>query len=501
MTETGGFFAAGKFGCAAKPGFKCAYPPNNERAEISKLMTQEEAYHEWKEIEKFKKRVAKIPQHENYFLLTKTTKCDTPIMYPSDFNNIKVCESVKFHHRKKRGDFGLIPEGPPISRNYIVQSNVGLVDKSDKLRFKTDPRYYFSSIQMQDGGTNVKEFLKTITTKEELSKLNAAIVELITNGIFPMNRKPVNIIHNDVKLDNLVFDGTHVRLIDWGLANVLYEQGYNLYPFVRNHPYYAIFFFDDFKMPEVLNTHDDGPIADQLLGLKENEDFINEIISYLTDEIVLKLTNLTSKDEIRELLIGNLKYILSKLFPDEEKPARDTDFLIQLSDHFPGDNYDRYSDLIATLSLYYDSIYTKNADIYGLILDYLLKLKELKDQGKFGFVEDTVIQSIFEKFILGREYFFKPYDINSIKTELFKLVPRPPQPLSIDTKPTVFQRCTPAMMNLGLCVVGAATAAATMYLGNGGKKTRKHRRRKNKSVRRNKKKTRRNPKTGNCKSK
>lgn len=498
MTETGGFFAAGKFGCAAKPGFECYYPRNDVRPGISKLMTAEEAYHEMEEIKKFKERVASIPQHENYFLLTKTDICNTPIMYPSDLNNIKVCESVKFHDRKNRGDFGVIPEGPPISKDYIELSNVGLVDKYDKLRFKPKPWYRFASIQMPDGGTNVKEYLKTITTKEELSKLNVAIVELITNGIFPMNRNPVNIIHNDVKLDNLVFDGTNVRLIDWGLANVLIGSYYNRFPFVRNHPYYAIFFFDNFEMPEFLNTHDYGPIADQLLGLEENQVFINDIISYLTDEIVLKLTNITSKDEIRKLLHGNLKYILEKLFPDKEEPARDTDFLIQLSVHFPGDNYERYSDLIATLSLYYNSIYSKNADIYGLILDYLLKLKELKDQGKFDFVEDTVIQSIFEKFILGREYFFKPYDMNSIKTELFKLVPPPVGYFSKKKKMT--QRCTSAMIKLGMCALGAATtAAATMYLG--GKKTKKRRRRKNKSVRKNKKKTRRNSKRRMCKSK
>jgi hypothetical protein len=38
MTDTGGFIAAGGYGCVAKPGFECADPKNNARPAISKLM-------------------------------------------------------------------------------------------------------------------------------------------------------------------------------------------------------------------------------------------------------------------------------------------------------------------------------------------------------------------------------------------------------------------------------------------------------------------------------
>ena len=106
MTDTGGFIAAGGYGCVAKPGFECADPKNNARPAISKLMITKEAESEWDKIQHYRDAISKIPNNELYFLLGQTTLCNQPIMYtgypdqPNDFNNLdKLCSPITSFHQ------------------------------------------------------------------------------------------------------------------------------------------------------------------------------------------------------------------------------------------------------------------------------------------------------------------------------------------------------------------------------------------------------------------
>ena len=116
-----------------------------------------------------------------------------------------------------------------------------------------------------------------------------------------------------------------------------------------------------------------------------------------------------------------------------------------------------------------------------------------RKRGGLGFVSDTVLDALFQKFIMGNEYLTQPYDKESIETELRKIV----TPTTIfNVKQKGQQFCTKAMAAAGLCAMGLAAAAPYLM---GGKKTKK-RKSKSKSLGLDKKNTRRNHKKRKSKS-
>lgn len=503
MTDTGGFIAAGGFGCVAKPGFECADPKNEARPAISKLMITKEAESEWDKIQRYRDAISKIPNNELYFLLGQTTLCNQPIMYtgypdqPNDFNNLdKLCSPItSFHQPMDAAVQRVIRYNPGIDVVTIVERlhekypkhvddiNAEEVQYSKnrlagKSRIKRNIALYsnvlvngttqgnnkmsYASIQMPYGGNEVGKYLKGKTiTKHELMRLNEAIIALINNGIYPMNRPPVDIIHNDVKLANVLYDEKtgNAKLIDFGVATeieIFYK--FDRSNFYVHHPYISILFLSEFVEPT-----DDVPVPD-----------IQSFIEKNNRELIQQRVNDWNKQANKE---GNVYLDLSFDKLSEQLAIIFTEII----------------NINASKKLYYTDIYSKNADIYGLIIRYLTNLKRIKKRGGLGFVSDTVLDALFQKFIMGNEYLTQPYDKESIETELRKIV----TPTTIfNLKQKGQQFCTKAMAAAGLCAMGVAAAAPYLM---GGKKTKK-RKSKSKSLGLDKKNTRRNHKKRKSKS-
>ena len=73
---TGGkVIASGGFGCVFSPALKCKGEKTRGTNRISKLLTKKHALSEYNEIKEFKKKLDKIPNYQNYFLINDFNIC------------------------------------------------------------------------------------------------------------------------------------------------------------------------------------------------------------------------------------------------------------------------------------------------------------------------------------------------------------------------------------------------------------------------------------------
>jgi hypothetical protein len=184
----GKVLASGGYGCAFSPELRCAnFKPGTRRRHdrISKLMTQRHALEEYEEIEKIKQRVQDIPNYGKYFLVDNMNLCVPAKLTKADLDNYdKKCKALP--------------------RDKITVANIN--ESLDKLL----------SLNMVNGGIPVDDFTRQFPDKWIL--LNRSLIELLNNGIVPMNAK--GMFHCDVKDSNVLIDATmNARIIDWGLFN------------------------------------------------------------------------------------------------------------------------------------------------------------------------------------------------------------------------------------------------------------------------------------------
>lgn len=71
-------------------------------------------------------------------------------------------------------------------------------------------------IQMADGGLDFFRAAEDARQDWSLPAVFTAMCDLLEHGIAPLNA--AGVLHFDLKNDNVVFDGSHVRLIDWDHA-------------------------------------------------------------------------------------------------------------------------------------------------------------------------------------------------------------------------------------------------------------------------------------------
>lgn len=548
MTDRGGFVAAGGFGCLAKPGFEC-YDVTDKgerkikgRPEVSKLMTSLHAWEEWEKILNILMAIEDIPNYKKYFLFG-TSLCEHPIMYTgtnnkyNDFNNIETCRDVTGF--KSESSSESIEHRIKTNSNIIIDNNLSQTGRINSLRL--------SSINMPDGGEDVQTYLSRNLKEHQFMALNEAIIRLIINGIQPLNRVSTSqeepdpasreepdpasrprarsrspartqtptsmrlsrsskslpddregIIHNDVKIDNVLFDAKtgYARLIDWGLSKFT-KDGPFFYRFTLQHPYNSVLFHPAFLDPSfkrlILKQTVDG-------WNEKREQFLMSLVKFSDVYPKLVLTKLDK--QLQMLLKGmlgkdpNLNLCKLNKQLERSKYTRENIYIMELNKQldqilkemlYPELSFNKLEEQQEKISEkmtkpeYFYKVYSKNADIYGLLITYFIKLKMLKQKGKFNFISDQVLDALFEKFIMGDEYLTKPYDKESIASELRKLVPP-------SLRFRASQYCTKAMALAGLCSMGAAIAAPYFM---GGKKTKK---RKPKSKPKPKKNTRRNHK-------
>jgi serine/threonine protein kinase len=220
----GNALTSGGFGCFFKPALKCKnmninYNPNL----VTKLMTKKHALDEFKQIQMFKSILEHIPNYQNYFLVDGFSKCE-----PSELTNDDLIDFDENCKALKKKNF--------TAKN--INHNLNKI----------------LALNMPDGGIDVDDYIDSFKDKSGLAalymNLNTSLVNLLVNGIDPMNKS--QLYHCDVKGSNILVsldNEKKTRLIDWGLSVYRKDDNkthipdkLNRRPFQFNVPFSVILF-------------------------------------------------------------------------------------------------------------------------------------------------------------------------------------------------------------------------------------------------------------------
>ena len=390
----GKVLSSGGFGCIFRPALKCK---NKERIDknITKLMKKSYAETEYNDVVKYLPELQKIPNYSKYFLVSGFTTCIPDKLSESDLDNFdEKCSALK-----KMG---------------IKKDNIN--DNLKKLM----------SINMPYGGVDVGDYINKNEKNldyNNLILLNNSLIELINNGIVPMNK--INIYHCDVKESNiLVNNELETKLIDWGLSTT-YKNEKKIPHVLSNRPFqynvpFSIILFNEFfneKYKEFLKKNQDPSYI--------------EIRSFVINYVI---------EWIEKRGPGHLKTlntIFKKLF-EEEVLNVDANFREQLIE-FTFTFYFIFEYISKILHKYtknnkleimeyFSDVFLKNIDVWGFVMTYIPIVDFLyeKCEGKIDKLNENEIniyKKLREIMLLIVEANTTPIDINKLTKLLKELNP------------------------------------------------------------------------------
>jgi hypothetical protein len=393
IKQNGGqVIASGGFGCVFYPSLKCEKQDFINNHKISKLMTTKHAQDEYNQINKYKHILNVIPNYEKYFLLNNFVLCKPDKLTTENLNGYtKKCKALK-----KKG---------------ITYRNI---NKSlDKVL----------TINMPYGGINVKQFIQNYFVSSNIIKLNNTLIDLLVNGIIPMNQ--LNVYHCDIKESNVLVQVNQTtlitRLIDWGLSiSISTNSGkipLKLYrrPFQFNVPFSSILFNKDFM-----------ELYDNFLELNLNPDYfqIREfVINYIFiwNDIRGPGHLSTINNIIEKLTIKDLTAIKKTKV---KQHFIEYDFTYYYIIEYISKILEKYTNNGSLdIMSYFENVFLKNIDIWGFIMIYITLYEYLyntfNDLNEYQIEFITKIKYIIIHFLY--ESPLEPINVSSLVTELTNL--------------------------------------------------------------------------------
>jgi len=395
-TRGGRAIDAGSYGCVFDPPLKCAdksieYIPTN----ISKLMYKEDATLEMEEMKKVENFIKNIPNNDKYFIVGNTTNCEPDSITDKE-------DLISFD--KKCGLF---------TKHGIDSYNVN--EKLNKLHL----------INMPNGGLSIDNFVLEFLHKPQkynsFIKLNNALIELVRNGIVPINKMGFN--HFDVKAGNILFstDG-NARLIDWGLAGA--NDGTTIPEAIKdrsiafNMPFSDIFFNSYIKkwLPEEFKRIKASAM------FKNKNDGQNELLKVIAVNLINKSIQETSEGHY-DYVIKNILHDIYKIYADRNMyNTLDYNVLTYnvLIDYIQAvlvkfvDENGNFND-----TRYFYEIFAPNVDIWGFILSYAPMIED-----GYGILHKDIINGlcrIFLKYCFSPEFATKPIVVSELTDDLSSL--------------------------------------------------------------------------------
>jgi len=388
---------AGSYGCVFIPPLKCLdrslpYKDTN----ITKLMYKEDTENEIKEIEKVKKYVEKIPDKENYFIISNTYDCNPDKLQKDDLINFdKECQLFT-----KRG---------------ITSYNIN--SKLNELGL----------IVMPNGGLNIEQYLFKLFEMpdtemyDQFKRTNNALIKLLINGITPLNTMRFH--HYDIKAANILMseDG-HARLIDWGLASE--NDGIHIPEAIQdrsiafNMPFSDIFFDNFVKkwLPEALN---EIRKSDKLNDKKTGQ---SELLKIVAVNMINKSIEKTSEghyDYITNIILHNIYkiYAIKNMYNRVDYNVLSTSVLIEYI-HAVLLTYVDENGNFNDVKYFYE-VFSKNVDIWGFLLAYVPIIEF--GIGKFHIDIVNAICRILLKYCFSTEFATKAINVSELAAELQSL--------------------------------------------------------------------------------
>jgi len=344
----GNVLTSGGFGCIFEPPLQCELKEQYKNTNInknglSKLMIKKNANSEYRHITKFKTLLSDIKNYQQYFLLDNFSICKPNKLTNSDLKNFKKCKALT-----KRG---------------YTKKNIN--NSLDDLLV----------INMPNGGINVEEFIDNYFTKNNMIHLNNSLIDLLVNGIIPMNK--MNVFHCDIKDSNVLVDKMfNARLIDWGLS-IYYPKRidnavpHSLYrrPFQFNVPFSVILFNGDF-------TH----LYNIFLKKKSNPDYFS-IREFVINYIFVwnEIRGSGHLDAINSIMC---KFSEKELVSIEKKKVKkhiiEYDFTYYyIVEYLTKILFEITKNGQIDLFGYFNNIFIKNVDIWGFTMIYVAFYEKL----------------------------------------------------------------------------------------------------------------------------
>ena len=379
---------SGGFGCVFSPALKCKNKTMRSKG-ISKLSLKEMSDDEWKTLTNVNKLLSKIPNYTNYFLLNDITTCFPDKLTSKDKNNFEKCFSLR--------DAGITEEN--------VNKNL------NKLKI----------INMPYGGINLDQVIEQNIIN--FNGFNHLLFKLLDKAIIPMNN--LHIYHFDIKSSNILYKNNNIKLIDFGeigistnkqiIPSILYDRSlqYNS-PFSRilfsNHIDLLISrLFIKFKVNK--NT----PISEIVIIFKEIYKGFKELYGvgheiFLGDYLLPRIFNLIPPAMIKK--IYNVKH--NKIDTKSIIIEWVVNYCCAVIK-----KYFNFTNMKLDRERYFEEIYSKNVDVYGLLTCYIQYI--MSENLVYSNSFKIQVTSIIIKYCFNDKYATEVLPINEIKSEIEKI--------------------------------------------------------------------------------
>jgi hypothetical protein len=386
--------ASGGFGCIFIPALKCENEPRDYN-KISKLMTEKHANDEYKTIQQFKHVLQSIPNYSDYFLLDGFSICKPAKLTRDD---------LKKYNKKCKA----------------------LTKKDIKARNVNSSLTKLLTLNMPNGGVDVDKFIDRHFDSANLIRLNNSLINLLVNGIVPMNK--LHVYHGDIKESNMLVQttstglstGLTTRLIDWGLSFVrqntkgipkkIYRR-----PFQYNVPFSSVLFNKELveRYAEFLSENLE-PDYYQIREFVINYIYIwNDIRGPGHIDLINKIFEKLAFNELNDIKKGQTK---DNVIEYEFTYYYIVEYLTQILNH-----YTKQGKL--DIMTYFNTVFLKNIDIWGFVLTYFAFYEELyKDLDSLNTYQITFllrIKQIIIEFLYTNP--LQPINVDNLVNELTKL--------------------------------------------------------------------------------
>tara|TARA_A100001035_G_scaffold279885_1_gene282774 strand:+ start:15638 stop:16960 length:1323 start_codon:yes stop_codon:yes gene_type:complete len=368
----------GGFGCIFKPSLRCINS-DNRSGDISKMFLNKYITQEWAIINAVKEIVMNIPNYENYFLINDFEMCQPAELDDNDKINIDNCKNlIKYQINKEN-----------------INSKLNEV----------------KIINMPFGGKNIyKIFKEENHTQIGFSNINNALINLLINGIKPMNK--LGLYHFDIKDENIVFKDGFTKLIDWGHSGIStptnsiptnitrlalsYNLPFSVTLFTNEFNKFYTSYLSSIKSPKSFNQL--KSIMEQYYYMRSMPEYghIRDIRKiYLPHILKLSIKNVKSIDNlILDLISSYCAKVLIK--------------------------YTDFTNKIFNKERYFKEVFSHNVDVYGFIMTYiyLIITDYLKDETPYFNLYKINVANIIIKYCYSDFYADKPFDIDNLIFDL-----------------------------------------------------------------------------------
>ena len=393
---------SGGFGCIFNPSLKCENIEIEKEKEgeskgsnnkISKLMITKYAEYEYNQIEKYKKLLNVIPNYNNYFLLNNFQLCKPAKLTTNDLKGYKKCKNIK---------------------KAINGKNIN--DSLNELMI----------INMPNGGINIEQFIQEhFAIKSNIIKLNNSLIDLLVNGIIPMNK--LNVYHGDIKEGNVLVlvqnETTCVtRLIDWGLSFIWNDHYKGIPAKIYRRPF-------QFNLPFsiILLNKDFIELYNDFLELNPNPTFFN-IREFVINYIFI-WNDIRGPGHLN--IINNIikKFTINELTAIKDNDIKDTLIEYEFTHYYIVEYLSKILEKYTNnkgfdLMTYFKNVFLKNVDIWGFIMIYIEFYRNLYNNS-FNTLNEYQMEFIIKiKYIIIHFLYespINPIDISSLTTELTNL--------------------------------------------------------------------------------